>query len=170
MVPDIPSLSYRLECRLHIDNVPHQNKILNKLHGSLDFYYRKICNITILLGHLKMIREAIHCHQIAAGDYFYCVVAPFLHVKLFAKAWFMEWTQAEAVWLNWMWGEWTPASSAPTPLSAAAPQALCRNFWAPKQCFLATIGLLGTPVSGFFWSGAWVLFPWVLNPWSLTCK
>ena len=29
MVPDIPSLSYRLEWRLHIDNVPHQNKILS---------------------------------------------------------------------------------------------------------------------------------------------
>ena len=86
MVPDIPSLSYCLECRLHIDNVPYPNKILSKLHGSLEFYYRKICNIKILLGHLKMIREAIHCHQIAAGDYFYFVVAPFLHVKLFAKA------------------------------------------------------------------------------------
>lgn len=122
VVPDTPSL---LPSRMKVTRwqCSHQNKILSVSYTAvLTFITERYVILQYYLGMWKW-SEKIHCHQTVAGDYFCFVVAPFLHVKSFAKAWFMEWTQAEPVWLSWMWGEWTPASSVPSPISAAAPRA-----------------------------------------------
>lgn len=42
-------------------------------------------SFTALLGHLKMIREPIQCHQIVAGDFKH-FNGPFFQMKSFAEA------------------------------------------------------------------------------------